>query len=127
MGDNPLHVLFGSGQVGLHLAARLAAQTLDVRTLSRHRPPALDSRVDWRAVDATDPEASIDAAKAVSLRPPSGVQNIVLPPLWALAKLVGIRPHTTAGIAERNRNLRGTHDLGHLVRAVHQGYVPDPV
>jgi nucleoside-diphosphate-sugar epimerase len=67
MGDNPLHVIFGSGQVGVHLAARLTSQGLAVRTLSRHRPPALAGRVDWRAVDATDPEAAIDAAKGAAV------------------------------------------------------------
>ena len=67
MGDNPLHVIFGSGQVGLHLAARLAGQGLAVRTLSRHRPASLAEGVDWTAVDATDPEAAIDAAKGAEV------------------------------------------------------------
>jgi nucleoside-diphosphate-sugar epimerase len=57
-----LHVIFGSGQVGVSLAARLAEQGVAVRSLSRHRPPALADGVEWRAVDATDVEAATDGA-----------------------------------------------------------------
>jgi nucleoside-diphosphate-sugar epimerase len=67
MDNNSLHVIFGSGQVGVHLAARLAGQGLAVRTLSRHRPPVLARGVEWRPVDATDPEATVDAAKGAAV------------------------------------------------------------
>jgi nucleoside-diphosphate-sugar epimerase len=67
VGDSPLHVIFGTGQVGLTLAARLAGLGLPVRTVSRHRPAALIEGIDWRPVDATDPEAATDAAKGASV------------------------------------------------------------
>jgi uncharacterized protein YbjT (DUF2867 family) len=38
MGDDGLHVVFGTGQVGRALVARLAVQGLPVRAVSRHRP-----------------------------------------------------------------------------------------
>src|SRR6201996_7393948 len=65
MGENRLHVVFGTGQVGSALAAHLAGRGIAVRAVSRHRPPAL-AGVDWRAADVTDPEAAADAAKGAS-------------------------------------------------------------
>jgi nucleoside-diphosphate-sugar epimerase len=65
--DRPLHVVFGVGQVGLTLAARLAAMGIAVRTVSRHQPSSPAAGVDWRAADATDLEAAIDAAKGASV------------------------------------------------------------
>jgi nucleoside-diphosphate-sugar epimerase len=62
-----LHVVFGAGQVGHALAARLAGFDLPVRVVSRHRPAGLADEVDWRAADATDPEAATDAARAASV------------------------------------------------------------
>ncbi len=67
MSENPLHVVFGAGQVGLTLAARLSELGIGVRTVSRHRPATLAAGVDWRAADVTDPEAAIDAAKGASV------------------------------------------------------------
>ncbi len=67
MAEEPLHVVFGTGQVGLVLAARLAGTGTAVRSVSRHRPAALADGVDWRAADATDPEATADAAKGASV------------------------------------------------------------
>jgi nucleoside-diphosphate-sugar epimerase len=67
MGEDPLHVVFGTGQVGLTLAARLAGAGVLVRTVSRRRPAVLAEGVDWRAADATDPEAVADAAKGASV------------------------------------------------------------
>jgi uncharacterized protein YbjT (DUF2867 family) len=46
MGDDLLHVVFGTGQVGQALVARLAAQGLPVRAVSRHRPPELADGID---------------------------------------------------------------------------------
>ena len=66
MGDDRLHVVFGTGQVGSALAAHLAGLGIAVRAVSRHRPPAL-AGVDWRPADAADPEAAADAAKGGSV------------------------------------------------------------
>jgi nucleoside-diphosphate-sugar epimerase len=63
MNDRQLHVVFGAGQVGSALAARLATLSLPVRMVSRHRPSTQLDGVDWRAADATDPEAATEAAK----------------------------------------------------------------
>ena len=65
-GENRLHVVFGTGQVGNALAAHLAGMGMAVRAVSRHRPPAL-AGVDWRAADAAEPEAAADAAKGASV------------------------------------------------------------
>jgi nucleoside-diphosphate-sugar epimerase len=67
MSEDPLHVVFGTGQVGLSLAARLSELGIPVRTVSRHRPSTLAEGIDWRAADATDPEAAVDAAKGASV------------------------------------------------------------
>jgi len=67
MSADRLHVVFGAGQVGAALSARLAGLGLAVRVLSRNRPPALPHGVDWRAADATDAEAATDAAKGASV------------------------------------------------------------
>ena len=66
MGEDRLHVVFGTGQVGSALAAHLAGLGIAVRAVSRHQPPAL-AGVDWRAADAADPEAAADAAKGASV------------------------------------------------------------
>jgi nucleoside-diphosphate-sugar epimerase len=58
-----LHVVFGAGQVGRALAARLAKSGVDVRTVSRTRPQMLSEDVEWRHCDVTDLEAARDAAK----------------------------------------------------------------
>jgi nucleoside-diphosphate-sugar epimerase len=67
MSGHHVHAVFGAGQVGSALAARLAALDLPVRVLSRHRPPALVEGVDWRETDATDPEAATQAAQGASV------------------------------------------------------------
>ena len=67
MSEGGLHVVFGTGQVGLALAGRLAGLGADVRAVSRHRPAALADGVDWRAADATDLDAAADAAKGASV------------------------------------------------------------
>ena len=66
MGEDRLHVVFGTGQVEDALAAHLAGSGLAVRTVSRRRPATRPS-IDWRAADAGDPEAAADAAKAASV------------------------------------------------------------
>ncbi len=67
MSEDRLHVVFGAGQVGRALAARLAVLGVPVRMVSRHRPSAPLAGVDWRAADAMDPEAATDAAKGASV------------------------------------------------------------
>ena len=66
MSDDRLHIVFGTGQVGIALAAHLTGLGIAVRAVSRHRPPAL-AGVDWRAADAADPEAAADATKGASV------------------------------------------------------------
>jgi len=67
MGEDRLHVVFGTGQVGNTLTAHLAGLGIAVRAVSRHRPAALAAGTDWRAADAADPEAAADAAKGASV------------------------------------------------------------
>ena len=62
-----LHVVFGTGQVGAAVAARLARSGATVRVVSRHRPSALAPGVEWRGADVTDPELAADAAKGSSV------------------------------------------------------------
>jgi nucleoside-diphosphate-sugar epimerase len=66
-GQDWLHVVFGTGQVGGALAAHLARLGLPVRAVSRHQPHALDGGVERRPADVTDPEAAADAAKGASV------------------------------------------------------------
>jgi nucleoside-diphosphate-sugar epimerase len=66
-GEDRLHVVFGTGQVGRALAAVLAGRGLAVRVVSRHRPPELADGVDWRAADATDLDAASAAAKGAAV------------------------------------------------------------
>jgi len=67
MGEDRLHVVFGTGQVGSALAAHLAGLGLAVRAVSRNRPATLAGGIDWRVADVTDPEAAADAAKGASV------------------------------------------------------------
>jgi len=64
---DPLHVVFGTGQVGRTLAAFLAGRGLAVRAVSRHRPLGLADGIDWRPADVTDPDAANDAAKGAAV------------------------------------------------------------
>lgn len=61
-----LHVVFGVGQVGSALVARLAGLGVAVRAVSQHRPPTLAAGVEWRAADVTDQRAAADAATGAS-------------------------------------------------------------
>ena len=67
MTDAPLHVVFGTGQVGSALVARLAGSGLSVRAVSRTGPRVLPEGVEWRAADLTNPEAAIDAAHGATV------------------------------------------------------------
>ncbi len=81
-------MVFGVGQVGRALSARLAGLGLPVRAVSRHhvavsghrravsrhrqavaphRPAGLADAVEWRAADASDPDAATDAAQGASI------------------------------------------------------------
>ncbi len=65
--ERPLQVVFGAGQVGAALAARLAGLGLPVRVVSRHRPQGLPDETDWRGADATNAEAATGAAKGATV------------------------------------------------------------
>ena len=67
MSDRGLHVVFGVGQVGRALSARLATLGLPVRAVSRQRPAGLLDGVDWRAADASDAEAATQAAAGAAV------------------------------------------------------------
>ena len=67
MSEDRPHVVFGAGQVGRALSARLAGMDLAVRVVSRSGPAALPDGVDWRAADATDPDAAAEAASGASV------------------------------------------------------------
>ena len=67
MDESRLHVVFGTGQVGLALAERLSGLGLAVRAVSRHRPHALAEGIDWWAADACDVNAATGAAKGASV------------------------------------------------------------
>src|ERR1700730_16074533 len=67
MSEDPLHLVFGTGQVGLTLTARLAELGFAVRAVSRHRPATRAAGVAWRPADVTDPEAAADGAKGASV------------------------------------------------------------
>jgi nucleoside-diphosphate-sugar epimerase len=67
MSEDRLQVVFGAGQVGRALTARLAGLGLAVRVVSRTRPSGLLDGVDWRAADATDPDAATAAAVGASV------------------------------------------------------------
>ncbi|MGO9905176.1 MAG: NAD-dependent epimerase/dehydratase family protein [Solirubrobacteraceae bacterium] len=67
MSDDQLHVVFGAGQVGRALSGRLAEMGLAVRAVSRNRPAELPDAVDWRAADASDPEAAAAAVGGASV------------------------------------------------------------
>jgi nucleoside-diphosphate-sugar epimerase len=67
MSDGLLHVVFGTGQVGRALSTRLAALGFSVRAVSRSRPAGLPDGVDWRAADASDPAAAVEAAKGAAV------------------------------------------------------------
>jgi nucleoside-diphosphate-sugar epimerase len=62
-----LHVVFGAGQVGRALVARLAEMGVAVRAVSRNRPDALPDGADWRGADAADPVAAADAASGAAV------------------------------------------------------------
>jgi nucleoside-diphosphate-sugar epimerase len=62
-----LHVVFGVGQVGRGLSAHLVGLGLAVRAVSRHRPGKLADGVDWRAADASDPQAATEAAEGAAV------------------------------------------------------------
>ncbi len=67
MGEEPLHVVFGAGQVGRSLAVRLSDLGHPVRTVSLHRPEGLGSDIDCRIADVTDVESAVDAAKGATV------------------------------------------------------------
>ena len=67
MPASDLQVVFGTGQIGAAVAARLALSGVRVRAVSRHRPTRVAAGVEWRGADVSDPEACADAAKGASV------------------------------------------------------------
>jgi nucleoside-diphosphate-sugar epimerase len=67
MSEDQLHVVFGAGQVGRALGARLAGLGLPVRVISRSRPAELAQGADWRAADATNRAAAAEASQGASV------------------------------------------------------------
>jgi nucleoside-diphosphate-sugar epimerase len=65
--DGQLHVVFGAGQVGRALSARLSGLGLPVRVVSRHPPVGLADGIEWAAADASEPDAATQAAEGVSV------------------------------------------------------------
>ncbi len=64
---NQYHVVFGSGQVGRALVARLAEMGLSVRVISRRRPAQLPEGVEWRGADARNADATYDACAGAAV------------------------------------------------------------
>jgi nucleoside-diphosphate-sugar epimerase len=67
MSGDGVHVVFGAGQVGRALSSHLTGLGLEVRVVSRSRPDSLESGVKWRAADASDPTAAVEAAEGASV------------------------------------------------------------
>ena len=67
MSGQPLHVVFGAGQVGRALSARLAGMGVAVRSVSRHPPEGLAGGIDWRTADASEPRAANKAAEGAAV------------------------------------------------------------
>lgn len=67
MSSPELHVVFGAGQVGRVLSARLAAAELEVRLVSRRRPSTLAEGVQWRCADVNDAAATGQAASGAAV------------------------------------------------------------
>jgi len=61
------HVVFGAGQVGRVLCARLVAAGFDVRVVSRRRPSSLADGVQWRGADVSDSSAAREAASGAAV------------------------------------------------------------
>ena len=62
-----LQVVFGAGQIGRALAARLSEIGHPVRTVSLHESAAIGVDVDCWTADISDPDAAIGAAKGASV------------------------------------------------------------
>ena len=67
MSDEGLHVVFGAGQVGRTLVARLLGQGKVVRVVSLHGRSTFAEGVECRLADVTDPDAATNAAKGASV------------------------------------------------------------
>jgi len=66
-GQPGLHVVFGAGQVGRAVVARLVSAGLPVRAVSLRRPGGLTDSVEWRSANASDANAATEAAKGASV------------------------------------------------------------
>ena len=67
MADGPLHVVFGAGNVGQALGARLSGLGLAVRVVTRTQPSGLPEGMQWREADAADVTAATEAARGAAV------------------------------------------------------------
>lgn len=67
MSVEPIHAIFGVGQVGRALAGHLARSGRVVRAISQREPAGLPDGVEWRSANATDPHAATEAAAGASV------------------------------------------------------------
>ena len=67
LNSDSLHVVIGTGQVGLAVTARLAELGFRVRAVSRHRPAGLRDTVGWSGADVLDADASLEAVKGAAV------------------------------------------------------------
>ena len=86
--DNELHVVFGTGPIGLALIEHLAAGDRRVRAVNRSGRAAVPAGVEMRGGDAADPAFSADAAAGAEvvyqcLNPPYTKWPGLFPPLQA--------------------------------------------
>jgi len=64
---NELHVIFGTGPVGLTLADELLARGKKVRIVSRSGKAVAPAGVEVRAADATDPDAVTELCRGAAV------------------------------------------------------------
>ena len=103
-------MVFGAGQVGRALAARLAGMGLPVRAVSRSGPSEPVDGAEWPTADTSDPTAAVDAAQVASV-----VYQCLNAP-YTVARSVSRHCTTCPGRAEHNAallvSLENLHDYG---------------
>ncbi len=97
MEEAPLHVVFGAGQVGRALTARLSGRGLRVGVVSRGPVSDLHGAVDWRQADLSDPEAATDASKGATV-----IYQCLNAPYTKWAELFPALQRGALAAAERN-------------------------
>jgi nucleoside-diphosphate-sugar epimerase len=97
MADGPLHVVFGAGNVGQALVARLSGLGLAVRVVTRTQPSGLPEGVQWREADAADVTAATEAARGAAV-----IYQCLNAPYAKWAKLFPALQRGVLATAERN-------------------------